>query len=152
MKNLSEKLIESSGQKYIITIHAQERLYERYGDDADIEEIIKTSVPFGAQKGTENSLLLSKDNKLVLATVKDGRYIVVKTVLTIKQAISNMEKIRLVDEKTLSQLYELVKTSLVEEVEEEEPQESYALKCLAQEHYRKGHDKKTRNKILRSLG
>lgn len=155
MNNPNEIILDILGQKYALTIHAQKRLIERYGEDADIAEIIKTSIPFGAQRGAENSLLLSKDNKIVLVTVRDGRFIVIKTILTIQQAISNMEQTNLISEKALNQLHELAKAT-VEPVEdpplEDPPLENYTLKNLAIQHFKKGYSRKERNKILRSLG
>lgn len=135
------------------TAHARDRFKERCEEDIDIVDIIRNCVPFGAQKG-DGRLYISADNKIVIAGAKDGKIIYIKTVLTIFQAINNMQKLGLFKNNEMQELF-----ALAAEVQKrqsptviEQPLESYELKCLAEEHFAKCLTKKERNRILRDKG
>jgi hypothetical protein len=74
----------------IVTTHARERFAERADIGESLEAILKRAMPFGGQAG--DGILLA-DGDVVFATNKSWRGRVVTTVLTMDQAIANMEMV-----------------------------------------------------------
>lgn len=144
------ELIICDHRMFILSPHAKERLAERF-PDLDILTLIKDAVPFGAQKGPGGMLFLSPTYKAVLACEKDNKVNIIKTVLTVHQAISNMEQFYLIDDVAIQALQEYTRTKEIEHPPIAD-QENSVLKKLAEEHVAKNYDKKERNKILRNLG
>ena len=136
-----------------LTSHAKERFKERCEETVDIVNIIRNCVPFGAQKG-DGRLYISADNKIVIAGVKDGKHVYIKTVLTIFQAINNMQKLGLFKNNEMQELFALAAEVQRKQSQNatDEPLESHDLRCLAEEHFTKCLTKKERNKILRDKG
>jgi len=75
--------------RFIVTDHAAARLVERLDPHAVLMEELPRAVPFGAQKGNDELRLLPCG--MVAVTRPAGRSWVVTTVLTVEQAVANME-------------------------------------------------------------
>lgn len=141
-----------SPEIFKITSHARDRFAERFGYDVDIIEIIKHCIPFGGQKG-DGRLYISADNRAVVAAKKNGKHVYVTTVLTLDQAINNMQQLGLISSSVkYEDLQELYALAAKVRLEEQHATSSQKLKLLAEEHFKKCYDKKMRNKKLRELG
>ena len=71
---------------YIITQHARERWIERGGGSTDLATELIAGVRYGAQKGSDFSLLLPND---LVAIIRDGNVVV--TIITKDHCIANMQ-------------------------------------------------------------
>jgi hypothetical protein len=141
-----------SPEIFKITSHARDRFAERFGYDVDIIDIIKHCMPFGGQKG-DGRLYISADNRAVVAAKKNGKHVYVTTVLTLNQAINNMQQLGLISSSVkYEDLQELYALAAKVRLEEQHNQSSQKLKQLAEEHFKKCYAKQQRNKILRELG
>lgn len=145
-------VVKHNGISFLISGHARERFDERF-PNLEFKNMLKESVPFGAQKASNGHggiLYLNQEYKVVFACERESKYTVIKTVLSVQQAMSNMERCYLIDDKALEALRDLTK------IEEHRfhpiDLENSELKRLALEHVEKNLDRKERNKILRDLG
>jgi hypothetical protein len=137
---------------FLLSDHAVERFAERHGDAAELEQTelrhallaeLERSTIFGGQIGKDQLRLLPCG--LVAVTRADGDTLLVKTVLTKKLAIANMEAQGL----TLTSYGVAVLAPLRPLLWK---RTDMSLQGLAEYHFRLGTGKKARNRDLREHG